>query len=74
MHPNKSSLKGGVMNKKELEQKIAYLESINDQLSTEVTYIDQLMKMIGFAGGLDTVKATANEIIKKGYNINNLPE
>ncbi|MBN9377005.1 MAG: hypothetical protein BGO14_02400 [Chlamydiales bacterium 38-26] len=62
------------MNKKELEQKIAYLESINDQLSTEVTYIDQLMKMIGFAGGLDTVKATANEIIKKGYNINNLPE
>lgn len=59
------------MNKKELEERIAYLESINDQLSSEVTYIDQLMKMIGFSGGLDTVKATANEIIKKGYNINN---
>ncbi len=70
-------IKGGEMENKEiaeLEQKIAYLESLNDQLSTEVSYIDQLMKLIGFAGGLDTIKATANEIIKKGYNINNLPE
>jgi hypothetical protein len=62
------------MSKKQLEQKIAFLESINDQLSTEVTYIDQLMKLIGFAGGVDTVKATATEIIKKGYTITNLPE
>jgi hypothetical protein len=59
---------------KDLENKIAYLESINDQLSTEVGYIDNLMKLIGFAGGLNTIKATANEIIKKGYNINNFPE
>lgn len=62
------------MNSKEtedLQQRIAYLESINDQLSTEVDYIDKLMKLIGFAGGLVTIKATANEIIKKGYNINN---
>lgn len=59
---------------KELEQKIAYLESINDQLSTEVSYVDKLMKLIGFAGGLGTIKATADEIIKKGYNLNNLPE
>lgn len=59
---------------KELQQKIAYLESLNDQLSTEVSYIDKLMKLIGFAGGLDTIKATANEIIKKGYNVNNFPE
>lgn len=58
----------------ELKQKIAQLESINDQLSTEVCYIDQLMKLIGFAGGLNTIKATAHEIIKRGYNIHNFNE
>lgn len=61
------------MKKKELEQKIAYLESINDQLSTEMSYIDRLMKIVGFSNGIDTVKATANEIINKGYNVNNYP-
>lgn len=54
--------------------KVANLESINDLLSTEVDDIDKLMKMIGFAGGLDTIKATAQEILKKGYNINNFPD
>lgn len=59
---------------KELEKKVANLESINDQLRTEMTYIDTLMKLIGFSAGLDTIKATAHEIIKKGYNVNNFPE
>lgn len=54
------------MTKKELMKKVAYLESINDQLSTEVSYVDHLMKMVGFKGGLVTVKATAEEIIEKG--------
>lgn len=58
----------------ELKQKIAFLESMNDHLGMEMSYVDKLMKVIGFAGGLDTIKATANEIIKKGYHINNLPE
>jgi endonuclease III len=57
---------GGNMTKKQLLQKIALLETINDHLSTEVTYVDELMKMVGFAGGLETIKATAREIIKKG--------
>lgn len=54
------------MTKTQLLKKIALLESINDQLSTEVSYVDQLMRVIGFAGGLETVKATAQEIIDKG--------
>jgi hypothetical protein len=62
------------MKKKELEQKIAHLESINDQLSTEVSYIDHLMKVVGFSKGIVTVKATAQEIIKKGYNLENPSE
>jgi len=55
------------MTKTQLLKKIAYLESINDQLVTEVSYVDKLMRLIGFAAGLEGVKATAKEIIDKGY-------
>lgn len=55
------------MTKTQLLKKIAVLESINDQLSTEVEYVDQLMRMLGFAEGLLTVKSTANEILENGY-------
>ena len=55
------------MTKSQLLQRIALLESVNDQLTTEVVYIDQLMKMIGFVGGINTVKATAQEMLEKGY-------
>lgn len=54
------------MTKAQMLKKIAKLESINDQLITEVAYVDQLMKMVGFAEGIETVKATAKEIIDKG--------
>lgn len=55
------------MTKAQLLKKIAYLESVNDQLITEVNYVDHLMRMIGFTGGLEGVKATAQEILDKGY-------
>lgn len=54
------------MTKSQLLKKIAYLESVNDQLSTEVVYVDHLMRLIGFSEGLITVKATAQEILDKG--------
>lgn len=54
------------MTKTQLLKKIAYLESVNDQLSTEVVYVDHLMRLIGFSEGLVTVKATAQEILNKG--------
>ncbi|MEI8365806.1 MAG: hypothetical protein WCF65_05240 [Parachlamydiaceae bacterium] len=54
------------MTKTQLLKKIAYLESVNDQLSTEVVYVDQLMRLIGFSEGLSTVKATAKDILEKG--------
>lgn len=57
------------MTKAQLLKKIAYLESINDQLITEVSYIDHLMRLIGFSDGIVTVKATANEILEKGIQI-----
>jgi hypothetical protein len=60
------------MTKAQLRKKIAVLESINDQLSTEVSYVDQLMRLVGFSGGLETIKATAQEIIEKGLNEDNI--
>jgi len=57
------------MTKTQLQKRVAYLESLNDQLSTEVSYLDSLMRVIGFSEGLITVKATAQEIISKGMNL-----
>ncbi|CDR33022.1 hypothetical protein [Criblamydia sequanensis] len=53
------------MTKAQLKRKIALLESINDHLQTEVSYMDELMKMVGFQHGLETVKAAAGEIIRQ---------
>jgi hypothetical protein len=57
------------MTKNQLLKKVAYLESLNDQLVTEVVYVDQLMRLIGFSNGLATVKATAKEIVERGIRI-----
>ncbi len=57
------------MTKTQLLRKIALLESVNDQLSAEVSYVDHLMRVLGFSQGLVTVKATAQEIIDKGLNL-----
>lgn len=60
------------MTKAQLLKKIAYLESINDQLSTEVCHIDRLMKMVGFSAGIAGIKATAQEIIDRGLDIDTM--
>ena len=48
----------------DLLKEIARLESLNDLLKTELKYVDQLMRLVGFAGGLATDKATALEMQK----------
>jgi hypothetical protein len=50
------------MHMKNLLEKIAYLEFVNDQLSTELSYVDKLLRAIGFSDGLKTVKSAALEI------------
>lgn len=50
------------MTKKDLITKVAHLESLNDHLLTELSYIDHLMRLVGFSGGLETVKLTAQEL------------
>lgn len=56
------------MNKAALMKKMAHLESINDHLMTEIGYVDHLMRLVGFAGGLETVKLTAKELSETEYN------
>ena len=47
------------MDDQEMRRKIAYLEFVNDQLISEMEEIDDMMRYIGFADGLETVKETA---------------
>ncbi len=46
-----------------LLQQIAYLETVNDQLATEIAYVDELLHLVGFPQGLETVKEAAKELI-----------
>lgn len=45
------------------EDRIARLESINDQLITELEYIDTLLHAVGFPEGLKTIKTVAQEVL-----------
>lgn len=51
------------MTKAQLLTKIARMESLQDHLMTELSYLDQLLRQVGFEEGLTTVKAVAEEII-----------
>lgn len=53
------------MNRKNLLRKIAYLEFINDQLLTELRYVDKLLRIVGFPHGLETVKTAAKEVMRR---------
>lgn len=48
-----------------LEKKIAYLEFVNDQLVSEIHYVDRLLRLIGFPEGLETIKSAAQEVIEE---------
>ena len=47
------------------EKKIAYLEFVNDQLVSEIHYVDRLLRLIGFPDGLETIKSAAQEVIEE---------
>lgn len=46
-----------------LSKKLAKLETINDQLAAEISYLDQLARSLGFAEGLKTLKSAALEML-----------
>jgi hypothetical protein len=52
------------MKNKDLFKKIAKLESMNDQLSAEIHFLESLTRALGFAEGLKTLKEAALEMIE----------
>ena len=50
----------------DLKRRISELESINDQLSSELRYLDELLKEVGFEEGLTTLKFAAIELLEEG--------
>lgn len=48
-----------------LLKRISELESINDQLASELRYLDELLKSIGFEQGVKTLKAAALELMQQ---------
>jgi len=50
------------MNEDQLLERIARLEFQNDQLVTELEYVDSLLRTAGFTEGLESVKKAAQEI------------
>jgi len=52
------------MKQKEMADKLAKLESINDQLVAEIRYLDRLVRALGFDEGLKTLKAAALELLE----------
>jgi hypothetical protein len=53
------------MNNNDLIKRIAQLESLNDQLLSELQFLDSLSKELGFPEGLTSLKATAKELLKE---------
>ncbi len=52
------------MKQQELLKKIAKLETANDQLATEISYLEGLTRSLGFANGLKTLKSAALELLQ----------
>ena len=46
-----------------LMAQLARLESMNDQLQTEITVVDELLRAIGFDSGLTTLKKAVLECL-----------
>jgi len=52
------------MKDKNLLNKIAKLETMNDQLAAELNYLEHLARALGFAQGLKTLKSAALEMLE----------
>lgn len=57
--------------KTQLMRKVARLESMHDQLVTELRYIDVLLRSLGFPDGLASAKLVAEELKEHGYDLDN---
>ncbi len=62
MRRNTTHMKPTDADKEKLLERIAQLEFINDQMTAELEYVDELLRSVGFADGLNSVKAAAQEL------------
>lgn len=53
------------MDQKMMQKRISELESMNDQLISELRFLDGLLRKIGFEEGLKTLKFAAQEILEQ---------
>lgn len=51
--------------KEQFLRKISELESINDQLASELRFLDDLLRQVGFEDGLQTLKSAAEDLIEQ---------
>lgn len=54
------------MSDQDLMKRIAYNESLHDQLATELDELDGLLKSTGFPRGVASVKEVALEMLQDG--------
>jgi hypothetical protein len=52
------------LEKEKLFKRISELESLNDQLASELRFLDELLRKVGFEEGLKTLKSAAEELIQ----------
>ncbi len=52
------------MTETELLGKIAQLEFVHDQMTSEIEHLDKLLKAVGFPSGIESAKAVALEMIE----------
>lgn len=53
------------LEKEKLIKHISELESLNDQLISELRFLDELLRKVGFEEGLKTLKTAAEELIEQ---------
>ena len=56
------------MKENELLQKIAKLETMNDQLMAEIQFLDDISRKLGFENGIKTLKKAAIELLQEQQN------
>ena len=55
------------MQKEQMLKKISELESLNDQLLTELRYLNSLLIEVGFEEGIKTLKIAAHQLLQERH-------
>jgi len=51
------------MQYQQLVKRVAQLESLNDQLLSELQFLDEIARELGFAEGIKSLKSAAKELL-----------